>query len=685
MSDININPFNITKASDFTDKQIKDLWVDYPSGGGFLTLAKPTSPMPMIILGGKGSGKTHLMRYFSFQLQNLRSSHSNLLQKICEEGYIGIYALCGGLNASRFNGKGQTEENWRLLFSFYTDIWLSQLVLKTIEAIYDGNDELHNYVKRICGKIMELFDGKPFTETETIPDVIKLLKSIQKDIDYKVNNCSISRKLDIDILITPSRLIFGIPQILSEILPSLKNIRFLYLIDEFENLNEKQQKYINSLIREKQLPSTFKIGVKMYGFRTRATYCANEEIKEGSEYEKLALDAHFRKKQATKEYKKFITDLCIQRLNKFGFLNSLENKLSNDLNEMSKFFKTTPESRFEFGQTEFISSKYNGNQRPYINHLRNCLKLGMKNKCVIGIKSESDIEKLIGTISVPKFPLLEKLNIFMLYKEWYKGKNLTESSLAIAAQCKQFIENSKLKQQYKTLYSHWKTDLLSQLFRECDQKQKYIGFETFIEMSHGLPRNLLVILKNIFKWSIFNGEDPFSNGVISIESQTLGVKEASEWFLEDARAAGSDGNHIRSSINKLGEFFKECRFADKPIEVCLAGFSVDLSEITEGAQRIIDLAEQWSLLIREFSGQKDRNSKRVDAKYLLNKMLSPIWDLSVARRSITPLKPQEVNAIFDPKYPHEFKELLNKRIQKMNASFKKIKKYAQLTITGDEE
>ena len=72
MNETPTNPFNITKAVDFNDQEINDYWVDIPSGEGFAAMAKPTSPMPMLILGGKGSGKTHLMRYFSYPLQRIR-------------------------------------------------------------------------------------------------------------------------------------------------------------------------------------------------------------------------------------------------------------------------------------------------------------------------------------------------------------------------------------------------------------------------------------------------------------------------------------------------------------------------------------------------------------------------------------------------------------------------------------
>src|SRR3990170_164707 len=103
------NPFDLVKATDLSDGQIEEYFVDFPQGARLIERVAPTSPMPMIIFGGKGSGKTHLMRYLSYPLQ-LRRHGTGLEARsgIKAEGYIGIYFRCGGLNAQRFAGKGQT-------------------------------------------------------------------------------------------------------------------------------------------------------------------------------------------------------------------------------------------------------------------------------------------------------------------------------------------------------------------------------------------------------------------------------------------------------------------------------------------------------------------------------------------------------------------------------------------------
>lgn len=116
-----LNPFNVTKAVDFTDQDIQKYWVDLHSRGGFAHFAKPTSPMPMLILGGKGSGKTHLMRHFSYATQKIRSG-LDIVTGIKKDGYVGIYFRCEGLNASRFNGKLQSEEVWCSIFGYFVDL-----------------------------------------------------------------------------------------------------------------------------------------------------------------------------------------------------------------------------------------------------------------------------------------------------------------------------------------------------------------------------------------------------------------------------------------------------------------------------------------------------------------------------------------------------------------------------------
>ena len=100
------NPFTVTKASDFSDSEISDTWIDWPAPGGFVERLNIRSPMARIVTGGKGAGRTHAMRHYSAPVQVIRGGQNPIAQ-IRHDGVLGIYALCSGLNASRFRYREQ--------------------------------------------------------------------------------------------------------------------------------------------------------------------------------------------------------------------------------------------------------------------------------------------------------------------------------------------------------------------------------------------------------------------------------------------------------------------------------------------------------------------------------------------------------------------------------------------------
>lgn len=182
------NPFNITKAFDFTDAEINDYWVDL-GNNGFRNILTPNDPMSLFILGGKGSGKTHIMRYYSYYLQKMRCK-GTLLSQLSEDGYVGIYFSSSGLNTSRFLSKDNIEvnstEKLQELFVYYMEIWIAQGVVGILNDLCKNTtDAFEENV--ICNEICKLFDKEP-SEVRTFDDLLETLKCIQKTIDIAINN-----------------------------------------------------------------------------------------------------------------------------------------------------------------------------------------------------------------------------------------------------------------------------------------------------------------------------------------------------------------------------------------------------------------------------------------------------------------------------------------------------------------
>jgi hypothetical protein len=411
----------------------------------------------------------------------------------------------------------------------------------------------------------------------------------------------------------------------------------------------------------------FKIGGRTYGFKTYKTFSDEEEIKEGSEYEVLPLDQKMRS-GANGDYKAFAKRLCFRRLKEAGFVTPGLLDEQREFEFLDKAFEVTPNTRLGEADTAFVIEKYQSFERPYFDKLRDKLRSGMKAARSPGITSEEDITAICDLLAVPQYPLLEKLNIFLLYKEWRSrsSSNLITSAQKIKSNCDQF-QKSGVAGTYSRQLEKRRGDMLAQLNRECGGKQQYLGIDMFIDMSEGLPRNLLVILKAVFNWSIFRGEGPFGKGTISAVAQREGVREAAEWFFDDARMPGDDGAAIRSSIRRLATLFREIRYSDKPSEKALCTFSADLTRCSPEAERIISLAEKWSLLLRLVEGQKDKNTLRIDDKLFINPMLAPKWDLPVARGGALSLPAEEVNSIFDETHSTDFEGFQTSRVNAMTA------------------
>ncbi|HWY33760.1 MAG TPA: hypothetical protein VNX68_03890, partial [Nitrosopumilaceae archaeon] len=314
-----------------------------------------------------------------------------------------------------------------------------------------------------------------------------------------------------------------------------------------------------------------------------------------------------------------------------------------------------------------LREKSGTNLPPHFLSLQSKLK---ENNIPDGKLTPQQIKSIIENLIHPSDAIVEKANIFLLYQYWSSGTTLLSASRKIKTECKKYLEKKGSKTAQKRIIDYYRTDLIAQLYKDFNTAQPYANFDTFLEMSEGLPRNLLIILSNIFNWAIFYGEKPFlTEKPISERAQLSAVKESTDWFLKDVSIFGDEGVSMLNSVKRLGNFFREIRYSDKPGECSLITFSYSTGSIRdESVVNLIDLAVRWSLLIRIPKGQKHKNSKSKTEKVQLSKMLSPYWDLSIARRGTIPLTGEDINCIFKGS-EESFESLLKTKTEGMMTPF----------------
>lgn len=653
------NPFDITKAVDFTDEQIIQYWVDISSKGGFKDLLKPTSVMPMIILGSKGSGKTHLMRYFSYELQKIKYQ-KNLKQGLENDKSIGVYVRCSGFNSERFSNKGQSDEVWSSVYAYYWELWLAQITLNIIIDLQERNIVEIQDEKELILQIMGLLNKNPEKVPENLKSLLQFFSSLQRKVDYEVENCVFNNdnKLHIDILLSPAKITYGLPEIMTRFVPFFKDKIFLYLIDELENISENQQKLIQTLIREKNTSCTFRIGARLYGVRTYQTLGSGEENRKGSEYDEVVLDEFLRSNN--KNYADFMRRVCEHRLKLNGVYFSQEQTIEDFIES------------FDYGLfLENIKTKKSSQAQSYFSKLKEKLK---------GKFTENEILSIVNNLSCNDV-LLERTNLFLFYRAWNdfnkkksqkEKKSLLQASLDIKTSGLGYLKNPNDhdNSQSKVL-DKFKRDIIDMLSRETRADIPYYGFDDFVKMSCGTPRNLLNILKYSYKWTYFNeAKEAFRNNtIIDLDAQTRGIKDAIDWFFEDNRIPATNDGKLIDCIDRLGRFLRELKYSDIPPECSINIFGLSLENMSKDARYIFNLLENYSYIIKSVEDRRDKNSNDKYRTYHINGTIVPHWELSLSKRGIIILSLEEAESIFNLNQSDRFEELLRKRKQKYNAPF----------------
>lgn len=650
------NPFALVKASDYTDKQINSLWVELGSSEIIDSIIEPKSNESKFILGGKGTGKTHLLRYYSYPAVRLRSPKESGLSIVKRNKFLAVFLRATSLDSHKFESSSDLPYKWQQLFGIYLELRLAEGVLDALCNIKETSqgeefddaafiDELKN----------SIYDQK-VDGCATIADFRVWVINERRNIDNAINNAAFTNTLDVKAPFAIGSLCLPISRAMRKRHGGLSNIPLLYLIDEIENFTTLQQQVVNSLIRYGEGLASFRVTGRRYAIKTHHTLADGEENREGSEYKRTFLDEILRSHTNTEEFsKKFI----IKRLQSAGFA------LPPNTPDMDRF---DPEYCFEDIK---IGDYYRGalGQLGISPETEDIAQSAISS--ITGSypkENPENISRIIRELVAELPPILQKLNILLLFKKAKKSTNLKSLAAQIKEDSLEFLNaHTKPKGYYSTAYGHYSSDLFAQLCRESKSTRNvpYAGFETFVKMASGNPRSLLTALGKAYEIAIFKGVNFIGDQKLSIAMQTEAAQEAARFMYESDTNFGRDADIAREVTSRLATILRAARYSLNIPEVSPLAFSFADEDLTPESKRVLRHALNFSLIF-ELDGRPDRNSQRVHRKIQLNPLISPRWGLPISVRGDISLNRDILKAVFDPEFGSDFSGILNSLTSKWN-------------------
>lgn len=260
---------------------------------------------PCVLVGGRGTGKTTVLRGLSYDGQFALSNQR--ADSIHSWKFYGLYLRVNTNRVTAFSGPEVDQGMWVKLFGHYINLVLCDLVLRFLTWYRLYSNSKFDLSQSSCRKIAASLQVTP---AQTIRNLIDNLDNARIEFEAYVNNVADGKKPPISMQGAPVDALF-------EELAATDDFKqkiFFFLLDEYENFLDYQQQVVNTLVKHSGSTYSFKLGVRELGWRVRSTLNKNEQLVSPADYVKINIT----EKLHDKAFKRFASSVCNSRLSKLN-------------------------------------------------------------------------------------------------------------------------------------------------------------------------------------------------------------------------------------------------------------------------------------------------------------------------------------------------------------------------------
>ena len=595
-----------------------DVWAHFVIPLYFDNLSIPTPTKPRVIVGGRGSGKTMLLRYLSHN-----SAFSRNRRAIPADAFrhLGLYWKVDTHFLGMMARRGVDDHVWDSAFDHFLALVLSEEIVACLENIARSNfpDFTLTDLTTVTFRDIGGFDSDLSGDLSNLRNVLR-----RRRIAFQawVNN---PRKLPEPLFLPGKDFVLAMIEELKGQVTCLADSFFFVYIDEYENLRENQQRLINTYLKHSELPLIFNIAAKHNGMKTRETV-GDESISDIADYRTHDLDqyslAHtFRLFAAEILFLRFATmadvapvPVDVDQLRDPAALPARREReyAERVIGAAQRIFPGL--SQRELAQTVFADSAVLGK-------LRADIALALR-------KKESSIPT--DAFVRPTQPEASIVASALLYRPGSKPEEiLGEMDRLEVGQSNRFTGGTNW---IHNNFVGCVLQLYAPYNRACPV---YAGFDTFIKLAGVNLRYFLELChKSLKQASLMPGIQSLS---IAPEEQAESARQASTEFLREIRTFGRLGNRLHAFVLTIGSLFALAHRRPTQSQPEITHFSVrgGPGVMGEGDEEFFREAVKWSVLREEMETKTKEPTDIGGKEWVLAPIYAPYFHISyVKRRSL---------------------------------------------------
>lgn len=454
------------------------------------------SSHPCLLVGGRGTGKTTVLRGLSYEGQ---ARLSGLDPKKWD--LIGLYWRVDTTVVTAFRGAGIDEATWAPIFSHYLNLTFVRLLCDFVLWLQGTGVAVSvdaACLQRTCKALhMDL--------ASDIEDLQRLADDALLDFEGYVNNVRGRRTAELSMLGRPIQTLISA----FDRDPILGTKRFAFLLDEYENLEDYQQRVVNTMIKHAgDSRYTFKVGMRETGHRERRTLNEHESLSEPADY--AYIDITRRLKES--DFAGFAKRICDERLDKIRGRSHRVLDISSLLPPMSE--------------------------------LEEAQRLGMDLRL-----AEARRRLVNDGATAEQVSLLDSLDPLMAYLAVFWNESRREPLLDT------LLDVHANPRQWATRLTNYQHAMLFTIRRGVRGPRKYFaGWDAFVQLADGNIRFLLQLVNEALGRHVLEGHTLAE--AVSPEDQTYAAQEVGRRVVQQLPGVSAMGAQITKLVLGLGRVFQ---------------------------------------------------------------------------------------------------------------------------------